>query len=90
MQIPIVVVYMHDLGNDRKLFGGLGPYFAYGIGGKFKGDGFSEKVFDEDFGFKRFDAGLTFTGEVIELIINGTSVWLLISVWGNIYSALDF
>ena len=62
LQVPLVVVYMHDLGNDRKVFGGLGPYFAYGIGGKFEGDGFSEKAFDQDFGFKRFDAGLTFTG----------------------------
>jgi len=62
LQIPILVLYMHDLGNDRKVFGGLGPYFAYGIGGKFKGDGFSEKAFNDDFGFKRFDAGLTFTG----------------------------
>ena len=53
---------MHDLGKDRKVFGGLGPYFAYGIGGKIKGNGFSEKAFDEDFGFKRFDVGLTFTG----------------------------
>jgi hypothetical protein len=61
-QIPVVAMYLHDLGNDRKVFGGLGPYFAFGVGGKIKGNGFSEKAFDEEFGYKRFDAGLTFTG----------------------------
>jgi hypothetical protein len=61
LQVPIVALYNHDLDDERKVFGGLGPYLAYGIGGKIEGDGFSEKAFDEDFGFKRFDAGLTFT-----------------------------
>lgn len=61
LQVPILAIYTHDLSDDRKVFGGLGPYFAYGLGGKVKGDGFSEKAFDNEFGFKRFDAGLTFT-----------------------------
>ncbi len=64
LQVPVVVVYMHDLGSDRKVFGGLGPYFAYGIGGKFKGDGFSEKAFDKDFGFKRFRCRSDFYGRL--------------------------
>lgn len=59
--MPVLAIYTYELTDDRKVFGGLGPYFAYGIGGKIKGDGFSEKAFDKDFGFKRFDVGLTFT-----------------------------
>jgi hypothetical protein len=61
LQVPVLAIYTYDLGDDRKVFGGLGPYFAYGLGGKIKGGGFSEKAFDKDLGFKRFDAGLTLT-----------------------------
>lgn len=61
LQVPILAIYTHDLSDDRKVFGGLGPYLAFGLGGKFKGPGFNEKAFNKEFGFKRFDAGLTFT-----------------------------
>ena len=61
LQVPVIAIYTYDLDDDTKVFGGLGPYFAYGIGGKIKGPGFSEKAFDNDFGFRRFDAGLSFT-----------------------------
>lgn len=65
LEVPVYVVYMHPLENEGKLFGGLGPYLAYGLGGKIKGPGFSEKSFDKDNGLKRFDAGLTFTAGCI-------------------------
>jgi hypothetical protein len=59
IEVPLTVCYNFPAG-DGHIFGGLGPYFAYGIGGKIKGDGFSEKSFGEnDGGYKRFDAGLT-------------------------------
>lgn len=61
LQVPVLAIYNHELDADRKIFGGLGPYFAFGLGGKFKGPGFNEKAFNKDFGFKRFDAGLTIT-----------------------------
>lgn len=57
--MPALAIYTHDLSDDRKVFGGLGPDFAYGVGGKIKDPGFSQKAFD--LGFKRFDAGLTLT-----------------------------
>lgn len=61
VEVPIYAAYLHPLDNGSHVFGGLGPYFAYGLGGKTKGPGFSEKSFDKDFGLKRFDAGLAFT-----------------------------
>jgi len=62
LEIPVYAIYYHQMVGDAALFGGLGPYIAYGIGGKTKGDNFSEKTFDKDFGFKPFDAGVSFTG----------------------------
>jgi hypothetical protein len=47
-------LYQHLFSNGDAVFGGLGPYIAYGIGGKTQGT--------DDFGgmdgYKRFDAGL--------------------------------
>lgn len=53
LQVPLYAMYQYKLGGDAgKVFGGLGPYFAYGIiGSAFGGEG----------GFKRFDAGLGIT-----------------------------
>ena len=60
LQIPLFAMYNYQL-NGRgagSLFGGLGPYLAYGIGGNM-GSG-KEKIsaFSDPEGFKRFDAGL--------------------------------
>lgn len=64
LEIPVCALYMYPLKNDAKIFGGLGPYFAYGIGGKetsnFNGQSFSSASFDSKTGLNRFDAGLTF------------------------------
>ncbi len=60
-EIPSYLLYRKEL-KTGKIMGGLGPYIAYGIGGKTKhtNNGQEEKrsSFDKDEGFKRFDAGL--------------------------------
>lgn len=59
LELPLMVgARIHTASNFDLLFKG-GPYLAYGIGGKAKADGVSEKVdtFGDD-GLKRFDAGL--------------------------------
>jgi hypothetical protein len=61
LEVPVYITYLQPLDNQGKLFGGLGPYLAYGLGGKIKGPGFSQKSFVKDAGLKRFDAGLTIT-----------------------------
>ena len=56
LEIPIDLLYNYPLGPGS-LRGGLGPYFAEGIGG-----GGANAVYGENAGgFKRFDAGLNFT-----------------------------
>jgi hypothetical protein len=63
-EVPLYALYMKELSHG-KIYGGLGPYFAYGLGGKstdLSGGG-TQKInsFDKDSGFKRFDAGLGIT-----------------------------
>jgi hypothetical protein len=65
LEVPVYLTYLHPLENGGNVFGGLGPYFAYGLGGKIKGPGFSQKSFDKDNGLKRFDAGLALTAGYI-------------------------
>ena len=61
IEIPLQIVYMHHTSTGA-FYGGLGPYLAYGIGGKIKGENFTLKSFSEDEGgYKRFDAGLSLT-----------------------------
>lgn len=56
LEVPIIPEYRFSAGTGN-ICVGLGPYFAYGIGGK--GDG--ESSFgDNNGGYKRFDAGLSF------------------------------
>lgn len=53
LQVPLYAMYQYKLDGDAgKVFGGLGPYFAYGIIGS---------AFGDEEGFKRFDAGLGIT-----------------------------
>ncbi|MES1224132.1 MAG: outer membrane beta-barrel protein, partial [Bacteroidota bacterium] len=57
LELPIFALYHHPVGGAGGIFAGLGPYFAYGVGGKVKSPGFSESVFGQDNGgYKRFDA----------------------------------
>lgn len=61
LEVSEALAYVHRT-NSGLLYGGLGPYVAYGLGGKEKFNGGSEPVFTAD-GYKRFDAGLHFLGE---------------------------
>ncbi len=65
IEIPINLLYKPVLGEGRLLMG-FGPYVAFGINGKIKGDGVDEKIkFDSETSItefapltlKRFDAG---------------------------------
>jgi hypothetical protein len=56
LEIPVQVVYHYFIGPGN-MYGGIGPYFAYGIGGKSRNiSSFGEN----NGGFKRFDAGAGF------------------------------
>jgi len=59
LQIPISVAYRFPVSDSFKIDVNAGPYFAMGVGGKYKVDGEKYDVFGDDgLGFKRFDAGL--------------------------------
>jgi len=62
LEVPLYALYRKDLVTGQ-IFGGLGPFFAYGIGGKtketFSGSKFNS--FDKDFGYKPLDFGITLT-----------------------------
>ena len=56
LEVPIIPEYRFSTGMGN-ICAGLGPYFAYGIGGKSNG----ESSFGENNGgYKRFDAGISF------------------------------
>ena len=59
LELVVDLVYQYNL-EDAKgtVFGGLGPYFGYGLGGKYSGNGISQKAFGGTDGLKRFDFGL--------------------------------
>ena len=67
LELPIYALYRHQLPDNKgELFGGLGPYFGYGLAGNFKftfnGETTKVPAFDtKNGGFKRFDAGLALT-----------------------------
>jgi hypothetical protein len=58
LEIPIDALYHYTFGPGS-LYGGLGPYFAYGIGGKSIIGGYSQSSFSNG-NFYRFDAGIGF------------------------------
>jgi Outer membrane protein beta-barrel domain len=61
LELPVLLLYHYHLQDHGMLYGGLGPYLAYGLGGKIKGASFEENSFDKNSGgYKRFDAGLEF------------------------------
>ncbi len=59
-EVPTYALYHKEL-NKGSIYGGLGPYFAYGLTGSIKSPGDKFNAFDKAKGFKRFDAGLGFT-----------------------------
>lgn len=66
LEIPVMASYRYDFSDNAQLQINFGPYFAYGIGGKYKeewsykGEKEEEKedLFGKDKYFNRFDAGL--------------------------------
>jgi hypothetical protein len=90
LEIPVYAIYEHPVGTGY-LFGGAGPYFAYGIGGKVKSGNFSMSSFGENTGgYKRFDMGLGMLGGY--RMANGISIYLSYELGlANIaYSSQDF
>lgn len=63
LEIPVLASYRYDFGSAAQLQINVGPYFAYGVGGKVKeeydGEEDSEDFFHED-NAKKFDCGLQF------------------------------
>ncbi len=65
LEIPIYAIYYQNLANKGRVFGGIGPYIAYGLSGTFNsttsGRSFSSPAFGTNGGFQRFDAGIALT-----------------------------
>jgi hypothetical protein len=62
LEVPVHALYLHPLPNKKLLFGGLGPYLAYGLSGTVKSGGTPTiNAFDKTNGLRRFDAGLSLT-----------------------------
>lgn len=63
LEIPVLASYRYDFGSTAQLQINVGPYFAYGVGGKVKmehdGEEESDDFFHED-SAKKFDCGLQF------------------------------
>lgn len=63
LEVPLYALYHFNSTSDYGFFAGLGPYFAYGIGGKIKVEGNDTQTDFDAFGdngaFKRFDFGLS-------------------------------
>lgn len=57
LQVPVHAAYKLNIGNNLKFVGEAGPYVAYGISGKVKGDGHKFNIFGDD-KLKRFDFGV--------------------------------
>lgn len=60
LEIPLLASYRYDFGDAAQLQINIGPYFAYGIGGKWKEEEgnkeYSDDFFDDD--TNKFDIGL--------------------------------
>lgn len=61
LEVPLYATYWANITTEGKIFGGFGPYLAYGIGGNIKSQTSSVKAFDKDGDYKPFDAGITLT-----------------------------
>lgn len=63
LEVPVTILFNHELPGGTGLYVGLGPYLSYGLFGKVKSEDQEENIF-EDEGLKRFDAGLYYQGGV--------------------------
>jgi hypothetical protein len=65
LNVPLYLAYRTAPVKGSNFFGGIGPYFAYGLGGKFinKSNGRTDETpaFGSNGGFGRFDMGLGLT-----------------------------
>jgi hypothetical protein len=52
------ILYRYRMDNGGSVFGGLGAYAGYGVGGRATNGNVSESSFSSAVGYKRFDAGL--------------------------------
>ena len=59
LEIPVLAAVRFAVADNQNVVVKAGPYFAFGVAGKYKYDGIDEKedVFGDD-GWNRFDAGL--------------------------------
>ncbi len=85
MQIPVMAAWKANITDDIKFVVNAGPYFAVGLGGKYKEGNSDIKLFSSDgMNMKRFDLGIQW-GIGVELseryIVNFTGrKWLYFSV----------
>lgn len=59
LDLPVSVMYTHELNNNMSIFGGFGPVVSLGLFGKMESDGESEDYFQDE-AFKRLDFGLKY------------------------------
>ena len=72
MEFPVLASYRVKLSDAAQFQLNIGPYFAFGIGGKLKventfenGDSYSIDSFDKIDGMKRFDTGISVGAAVV-------------------------
>lgn len=58
LQLPVHIAFKIDVMPGTKVVFHAGPYAAYGVGGKMRIGTLEMNTFDDDLGFKPFDAGL--------------------------------
>jgi hypothetical protein len=63
LDIPLNILYTHNLSKGASLFLGAGPQFGYGLFGKATTSDSTQDVFETG-GFKKFDFGINFIGGV--------------------------
>lgn len=86
IELPILASYRYDFGDAAQLQFNFGPYFAYGIGGKWKEENgnkeYSDDFFDDD--THKFDMGLQVGGGVTisqHYYIGVAYEWGLTNLW---------
>jgi len=73
LEVPILASFRFNVSRDVKIQANVGPYLAYGVGGKIKGSegvvSVETDVFSDEGGVKRFDGGLSF-GAGVQILHN--------------------
>lgn len=58
VEVPVLASYRYNMSESTQLQLNVGPYFAYGIGGKLKDGNDEYDYFDEDASTNKFDCGI--------------------------------